>query len=161
LLSFTENAIGVSSREAQSRLVQATSLPLSKSSKAVSGWKPAGQSVLAPHSLHPCITLFLSFPPCPNLNWLKLKWPDFLMMALAWLDRHELLLGQQLARLESQESKLANPLLLSINKEQETTFLQLPLSQVQIPERSRLILALLPIISRTFIHPRQTLTIAC
>lgn len=33
------------------------------------------------------------------------------MMALAWLDRHELLLGQQLARLESQESKLANPLI--------------------------------------------------
>jgi hypothetical protein len=83
------------------------------------------------------------------------------MMALARLDRHELLLGQQLARLESQESKLANPLLLSINKEQETTFLVLPLSQIQIPERSRLILALLPIISRTFIHPRQTLTIAC
>ena len=44
-------------------LVQATSLPLSKSSKAVSGWKPAGQSVLAPHSLHPCITLFLSSLP--------------------------------------------------------------------------------------------------
>ena len=57
------------------------------------------------------------------------------MMALAWLDRHELLLGQQLARLESQESKLANPLLLSINKEQETTFLQLPLSQVKIDTR--------------------------
>lgn len=56
------------------------------------------------------LALLSSFPPCPNLNWLKLKWPDFLMMALAWLDRHELLLGQQLARLESQESKLANPL---------------------------------------------------
>lgn len=51
------------------------------------------------------------------------------------LDRHELILGQQLARLESQESELANPLLLSIKKEQETTFVLLPLSQGQIPER--------------------------
>ena len=42
------------------------------------------------------LALLSSFPPCPNLNWLKLKWPDFLMMVLAWLDRHELLLGQQL-----------------------------------------------------------------
>ena len=55
------------------------------------------------------------------------------MMALAWLDRHELLLGQQLSRLESQER--ANPLLLSIKQENETPFVLLPLSQGQIPER--------------------------
>lgn len=29
------------------------------------------------------LALLSSFPPCPNLNWLKQKWPDFLMMALA------------------------------------------------------------------------------
>jgi hypothetical protein len=43
--------------------------------------------------------------------------------------KKQLLLGQQPARLESQESKLANTLLLSINNEQETNFLQLPLSE--------------------------------
>lgn len=46
-----------------------------------------------------------------------------------------------------------SPSLLSIKKEQETTFVLLPLSQGQIPERSRFILALLPIISRTFTRP--------
>jgi len=51
-------------RAGRRSLVQATSIDLlSKSSEAVSGWKPAGQSVLAPHSLHPCITLFLSSLP--------------------------------------------------------------------------------------------------
>jgi hypothetical protein len=41
-------------RAGRRSLVQATSIDLlSKSSQAVSGWKPAGQSVLAPHSWHP------------------------------------------------------------------------------------------------------------